>query len=151
MLIITLKKIKIFFLNSFKEYIYIFFANTINFNLYLIKKFNKQKYIYSNEISFGGTFSYYIENYSKIIQNNLKILVFSQLEKKIAEFFFSNNFIANLFILVPHYIPVYKINFLLKKKNYYEPTTLFEKYFPKKIKSLNKQKKLLIYLLKKKD
>jgi hypothetical protein len=146
----NLEKIRILFLNSIKEYIYIFYANIININLYLIKKFNKQKYIYSNEISFGGTFAYYIENYSKIIQNNLKILVFSRLEKKIGEFFFSNNFIANLFILVPHFIPIYKINFLLKKKKYYEPTTLFEKYFPKKTKLSNKYKKLLINLLKKK-
>jgi hypothetical protein len=146
---VNVKNIKILFLNSIKEFIYIFYTNIININLYLIKKITKKKYIYSDEISFGATFAYYIENFSKIIQNNIKILVFSQLEMKIAEFFFKKKFIANLFILIPHFIPVYRINVLLKKKKYYEPNIFFKLDFPKIGLLPNKHKKLLIKLLKK--
>ena len=132
-----------------KKIIYVIFANLININLYFIKKFSKKKIIYSSKISFGDTFLFYIHNYFKISKNKINILIFSKLEKKIAEFFFNKKNIINTFLLIPNFVPVYGINFILKKKKYFAPDASFEINY-KKRKILNKYKILLTKLLKKK-
>jgi len=132
-----------------KKIIYIFFANLININIYLIKKFNKNNftYIHSNKISFGDTFIFYIENYEKIIKNNLKIIVFSKLEKRIADFFFSKKNIKNLLFLIPYFVPVYTINSLLrKKKNFISDISCEVNHNKRRIKNIHKI--LLLKLLK---
>jgi hypothetical protein len=129
-----------------KEFIYKFFSNLINFNLY-IKKYSNTKYIYSNKISFGDIFTFCIENYFKIKNIKYKIIIFSKLEKKITNFFFHSKTIEELFILIPNFIPTYRISFLLKSKKYFNPP---EKYNldEKKLKVQNKHKNLLTQILK---
>lgn len=132
-----------------KELIYAFYANLININLYLLNKISKYRYVYCNIISFGDCFTFYIENYYKIIKNKNKVLVLSKLEKDIAEIFFSKRNIASIFFLIPKFIPVYRISFLLQKKKYFKPDSSF-KIDNSKIKILNKHRVLLIKLLKEK-
>jgi hypothetical protein len=131
-----------------KEIIYIFFSNWININLFLIKIFSKKKYIYSKKISFGDTFTFYINNYFKIKKYKLKIIIFSRLEHEISKLFFSKRFIIKTLFLIPKFIPVYRINILLLKKKYFKPSDDFELDYSKKL-IFSNLKILLIKLLKK--
>jgi hypothetical protein len=131
-----------------KEFIYLFFCNVININLYLIKKFNKRRYVYSNKISFGDTFIFYIDNYFKVIKDKIKIIIFSKLEEDISRIFFTKKNIINIFFPIPRYVPVYRINVLLKKKKNFTSTASLEVDYSKR-KLLNKHRMLLIKSLKK--
>jgi hypothetical protein len=133
----------------FKKFIYIFFANIININLFFLKNIKRDNFVYFRIISFGDTFTYYINNYSKIKNKKIKILVFSQLEKKIADFFFTKNKIKKLLFLVPNFIPMYTINDLLNKKKYFIPSSIYD-LNQAKLKVQSKHKNLLINLLKSK-
>jgi hypothetical protein len=132
-----------------KKIVYIFFANIININLFFLKKVKKDKFIYFKIISFGDTFTYYIDNYFKIKNKKIKIIIFSQLEKKIADFFFPKNKIKKLLFLVPNFVPIYFINNLLNKKKYFIPSSIYD-LDQAKLKVQNKHKNLLINLLKSK-
>jgi hypothetical protein len=133
----------------FKELIYIFYANLININLYLLNKISRNKYIYCDIISFGDCFTFYIENYYKIIKNKNKVLVLSKLEKDIAEIFFCKRNIVSIFFLIPRFIPVYRISHLLKNKSYFKPDNSFT-IDSSKVRVSNKHRRLLIKLLRKK-
>jgi len=128
-----------------KEFIYKFFSNLINFNLYL-KKNSNTEYIYSNKISFGDIFTFCIENYFKITNKKNKIIIFSKLEKKITELFFKKKIIEKLFILIPSFIPTYRISFLLKSKKYFNPPKTYN-LNEAKLKVQNKHKNLLTRIL----
>ena len=65
-----------------KKFIYFFFANIINFNLYLIKKKYKSKLIFNDNASFGDSLTFNILHYDKIINKKKKIIIFSSFEKK---------------------------------------------------------------------
>jgi hypothetical protein len=132
-----------------KKIIYIFFANFININLFFFKKIKKNNFIYFQTISFGDTFTYYIHNYFKINKKKIIILIFSQFEKKIVEFFFPENMIKKIFFLVPNFIPIYTISELLNKKKYFDPTKIYDLNLLK-VKVENKHRNLLINLLKSK-
>ena len=136
------------YMELLKEITYFFFSNLININLYLLKIFNKKKYIYSKKISFGDTFIFYINNYFKINKYKIKILIFSKLEHEISKLFFPKNSIIKTLILIPKFIPVYKINVLLLKKKNFETSANYELDYSKKL-IFNKLKILLIKLLKK--
>jgi len=133
-----------------KKIIYIFFANLINTNLFFLKKFKVENVIYFRMISFGDTFTYYINNYFKIKNKNKKILIFSQFEKKIADFFFPETAIKKILFLVPYIIPIYTISKLLDKKKYFNYTKDYD-LNTGRLSVNNKHKNLLIYLLKSKQ
>jgi hypothetical protein len=132
-----------------KKITYVFFSNLINFNLFFLKKFSNKNYIYSDTISFGETFVFYIHNYHKINNdNNKKVLVFSKFEENIAKLFFTKKKIKRIFFLLPFFIPVYGVSVLMQKKKYFTPSiSLLINY--KKRKILNQHKIILIKLLKK--
>jgi hypothetical protein len=132
-----------------KKIIYVFFANFININLFFLKDLKRNNFVYFKIISFGDTFTYYINNYFKINKNKKKILIFSQFEKKIAEFFFSKNKIKKIFFLIPYFIPIYSISHLLNKKNYFKSSEIYDLNLAK-LNVKNKHKNLLINLLKSK-
>jgi hypothetical protein len=132
-----------------KKIIYIFFANIININLFFLKKVKGDDFVYFKIISFGDTFTYYINNYFKIKNKKIKILIFSQFEKKLSDFFFPNNKIKELLFLVPNFIPIYAINKFLNKKNNFTPNSTYD-LDQAKLKVQNKHKNLLINLLKSK-
>lgn len=133
----------------FKKFIYFFFTNIININLFFLKNYKKDNFVYFKIISFGDTFTYYINNYSKIKNQRVKILVFSQLDRKIADFFFTKNKIKKLLFLVPNFIPIYTINNLLNKKKNFIPSSDYD-LNQAKLKVQSKHKNLLINLLKSK-
>ena len=132
-----------------KKIIYIFFANFININLFFLSKFKIDSAIYFRMISFGDTFTYYINNYFKIKNRKKKILIFSQFEKKIADFFFPETTIKKILFLVPYFIPMYTISKLLDKKKYFNYTKDYD-LDTATLSVNNKHKNLLIYLLKSK-
>jgi hypothetical protein len=132
-----------------KKIIYIFFANIINVNLFFLKKVKGDNFVYFKMISFGDTFTYYINNYFKIENKKIEILIFSQFEKKIANFFFPKNKIKKLLFLVPNFVPIYAINNLLNKKKFFIPSSAYD-LDQAKLKVQNKHKNLLINLLKSK-
>jgi putative glycosyltransferase (TIGR04372 family) len=131
-----------------KEIIYVFFANLINFNLYLIKTLYKKNFVYSKKISFGDTFIFYINNYFKIKKYKLKIVILSKLEYEISKLFFSKKNIIKAFFLIPKFIPVYRINTLLLQKKNFNPNPSFEIDYSKKL-TFNKFRILLKKILKK--
>ena len=131
-----------------KKIIYYLFANLINLNLYLIKKKYKSKLIHPYNFSFGDTFVFYITHYNLINSQKKKIIIFSNLDKKIVEFFFYKDQIYKLFIFLPKFISVYPLNDFLKKKKYFKikknlHINYANKYFKKK------HKHLLINILRK--
>lgn len=127
-----------------KECIYQFLANLININIFFLKKFSKNKYIYSKKISFGDTFTFFIENFYKT--KNKKIIIFSKLEEKISKLIFSKGKIKKILFLIPSFIPTYRISFLLQnKKNFNQPSSYDVN--DEKLKVKNKHKKLLINIL----
>ena len=68
-------------------------------------------------MAFGDTFINYINNYHKINkENNVTIIITSELEKKLAEFFFTKNNIKETFFLIPAFVPVYPIFEILNRK-----------------------------------
>ena len=130
-----------------KNLLYKFITILILVNIFLLKKFSKSKIIYFKKISFGDTLSYCVENYVKIKNEKIKILVLSKLDQKIIKFFFPNK-IIKLFILLPNFISIYRINALLQKSKNFLPTKTFD-VDDAKIHSTKKKKKLLNYLIKK--
>jgi hypothetical protein len=128
-----------------KEFIYLFLVNLININLFLLKKFSKNEYIYSKKISFGDTFTFFIENFFKI--KNKKIIIFSKLEEKISKIFFSEKKIRRSIFLIPNFVPTYRISYLLKNKKYFNQINSFD-INDEKLKVKNKHKNLLIQILK---
>ena len=101
-----------------KKFIYFFFGNLINFNLYLIKKKYKSKLIYNENTSLGESFIFNILHYDKIINKKKKLIIFSSFEKKIAKFFFNKEHIYTPLVILPKFIPVYQLSNELKKKNF---------------------------------
>ena len=129
---------------TIKEFIYQFLTNLININIFFLKKFSKNKYIYSKKISFGDTFTFFIENFYKI--KNKKIIIFSKLEEKISKLFFSEEKIRKILFLIPSFIPTYRISFLLQnKKNFNQPSSY--DINDEKLKVKKKHKNLLINIL----
>ena len=124
-----------------KKIIYYLLAYLIHLNLYLIKKKNKSKLIHPYHFSFGDTFVFYITHYNLINSQKKKVVVFSNLDKKIAELFFYKDQIYKLFIFLPKFISIYPLNYFLKKKKYFKikknlHINYANKYFKKKHKHL---------------
>ena len=119
-----------------KKFIYFFFGNLINFNLYLIKKKYKSKLIYNENTSFGESFIFNILHYDKIINKKKKLIIFSSFEKKIAKFFFNEEHIYTPLVILPKFIPVYQLSNELKKKKFFKiknlKTNFNNKIFKKK-------------------
>jgi len=134
--------------NVFKKIIYKLITKLIIINLIFYKKFSSKNNIYFRHISFGDSFTNYIENWDVIKKKKLKVLVLSKLEKKIAELFFNDNQISKLFFLIPSFIPVYPVRSLLNKSKYFIPTKIYDPDL-ETIKVRNKHKNLLVRLLKK--
>ena len=132
----------------FKKIIYKLITKLIIINLIFYKKFSSKNNIYFRHISFGDSFTNYIENYDVIKKKKLKVLVLSKLEKKIADFIFHGNQISKIFFLIPSFIPVYTIRSLLNKSEYFIPTKIYDPDL-ETIKARNKHKNLLVKLLKK--
>jgi hypothetical protein len=99
-----------------KALIYNIFGTFINLSLCLIKEKNKSKLIYNTNISFGESFIFNLLNYDLIINNKKKLLIFSNFEKKIAQFFFNKDHIYKPIIILPKFLPIYPYNKVLKKK-----------------------------------
>jgi len=116
-------KINNFFIKIIlKKIILKIIASFINFNLFFFKTINQKNYIYFDNISFGDTFTNYIHNYFLIKKRKIKILIFSEFEKKIINFFFNKKNILETFFLVPDFISIYSIHNMLKNKDYYKPS-----------------------------
>ena len=100
-----------------KIFIFNFYASIIRINIFFLKKFRKSKIIFFQRVAFGDTFINYINNYHKINkENNVTIIITSELEKKLAEFFFTKNNIKETFFLIPAFVPVYPIFEILNRK-----------------------------------
>lgn len=127
-----------------KEFIYQFLTNLININIFFLKKFSKNKYIYSKRISFGDTFTFFIENFYKI--KNKKIIIFSKLEEKISKLIFSEEKIKKILFLIPSFIPTYRISYLLQNKKNFNQRNSYD-VNEEKLKVKNKHKNLLINIL----
>ena len=123
-----------------KKFIYNFLNFLIKLNLFLSKgKINNN---YKAPVhSFGDIFSCFVQNYKKIIISKRKLLVISNFEKKIANLFFPNNKINNIFFSIPLFIPIYSIN--LNFKNLIKLKISF------KNKITYKEKKILTNILNK--
>jgi hypothetical protein len=127
-----------------KEFIYQFLTNLININIFFLKKFSKNKYIYSKKISFGDTFTFFIENFYKI--KNKKIIIFSKLEEKISKLIFPEEKIKKILFLIPSFIPTYRISYLLQNKKNFNQRNPYD-VNDEKLKVKNKHKNLLINIL----
>ena len=128
----------------FKEFIYQCVANLININIFFLRKFSKNKYIYTKKISFGDAFTFFIKNFYKI--KNKKIIIFSKLEEKISKLFYSEKNIKKIFFLIPSFIPTYRISYLLKKKKSFNQRSSYD-VNDEKMKVKNKHKNFLINIL----
>jgi hypothetical protein len=155
---ISLKK-KLNFKLFLKRFIFYFLSKLIVVNIFFIKKFCNIKSILFKRMAFGETFSYCVENYSKINKSGKKIITKNATEDKIVNFFFPNKNLKLLFS-VPNFIPYYRLNDYLLKNKYFnrsvtklkEPQNIKEskKFINKKI-DQDKKKNLIIGLLKKNE
>ena len=130
-----------------KKIIYYLFPNLINLNLYLIKKKYKSKLIHPYNFSFGDTFVFYITHYNLINSQKKKVIIFGNLDKKIAEFFFYKDQIYKLFFFVPKFISAYPLNYFLKKKKYFKIKQNLNIDYANKI-AKKKHKHLLVNILR---
>ena len=153
---------------TIKKIIYIFFSYLVRLNFFFIKNKIKCNYLVNSVVSFGDSFTFYIQNYDRIINKGYKIITISNFEKKIAELFYNNNKIHNIFFSIPAFIPVYSINVMLKKlleahekfsfsykKNMgYKQKKILENILQEKNKSVStdvqkfKKKKYVLFLVK---
>ncbi len=98
-----------------KKIIYNFFSYLIRLNFLIIKNKIKSNYLVNSFLSFGDSFAFYLQNYDRVINKGYKVITISNFEKKIAQLFYNDNKIYNIFFSIPFFIPVYSINVILKK------------------------------------
>ncbi len=121
-IIYNIKKFIKFILIKLLEY-------TTRINLLYLVKIKKLDLFYPEDIGFGDYIGFYLKNYP-IIKNKKIILVFSNIEKKIVKFFFSENNYIELLFKIPflfHYDVLHK---KIKYYKYFRPTKT-KLYMPK--------------------
>jgi hypothetical protein len=97
-------------------------------------------------LGFGDCFIFFIFNYKKIINNNLKIFTFTKFDKQIALFFFKKKRILNFFFYIPNFI-IYKLAEKINKDIYFKKNLFFDL---KKKRVLDSHQNLITKKLKKK-
>jgi len=118
--------------------IYAFFNYLIKINLSLIKNKVVSNFAFS-KYAFGDIFAALIQNYNKIQNSKLKILVYSDFEEKLARLFFQKDKIKKTFFYLPEWVPIYSLKQNLKNLQ------ILNRSYKKNITS--NEKKILIKIL----
>ena len=112
--------IKIFFRNFLAFVTSIIWSRLIVINLFLLNKFSKKNYIYSNSGGFGDTYVFFLETFYLINQKKKFVpLSYTSYQKSIIQFLFTKN--KNILFSIPKFIPLYRTISEIKKFKFFKP------------------------------
>jgi hypothetical protein len=112
--------IKIFFRKSLAHIASIIWSRLIVINLFLLNKFSKKNYVYSNVGGFGDTYNFFLETFYLINKKkNFVPLSYTSYQKSIIQFLFTKN--KNILFSIPKFIPLYPTISKIKKSKFFKP------------------------------